>query len=105
MIESIWSRTYQADKVPGLEMLSITTAIHGEPPLSRTLVADLELRAGRSGDQTRTSVGVPMTPAQMRALAELLTAAAQRVEDELLPLLYREPELIPFTFTLAPGPA
>lgn len=97
MIESIWSRTYQADKVPGLEILSVTTAIHGEPPLSRTLVADLKLRPGCESDQVQARVEVPMTPAQMRALAGLLTAAAQRVEDELLPMLYREPEIIPFT--------
>lgn len=105
MIESIWSKTYQSHKVPGLEAVSVTTAIHGESPLPRTLIADLELRSGRCGDQTQSRVDVAMTPAQMRALAGLLTAAAQRVEDELLPLLHREPELIPFTLTLEPEAA
>lgn len=95
MIESIWSKTYQSHKVPGLEAVSVTTGVHGDTPLTRRLVADLEIRVAINHCTTR--VDVAMTPAQMRALAGLLTAAAQRVEDELLPLLYREPEVIPFT--------
>lgn len=95
MIESTWSKTYRKQALPGLTVVSIVTAIHGDPPIDRTLVADLQIRQTGGGVDTR--VDVPMTPTQMRALAGLLTAAAQRVEDELIPLLHPKPDLIPFT--------
>lgn len=95
MIESIWSRTYRKDYLPGLDMVSITTAVHEGTPGGRRLVADLEADIRVGAGVAR--VDVAMTPTQMRALAAMLTDAARRVEDVLIPLLEREPDLIPFT--------
>jgi hypothetical protein len=95
MIESTWNKTYRRQALPGLTVVSVVTAVHGDYPINPTLVADLQIRQAGGGVDTR--VDIPMTPAQMRALAGLLTEAASRVEDDLLPLLEREPDIIPFT--------
>lgn len=103
MDNNLWSKTYRKQALPGLEAVSITTAIHGDTPLTRRLVADLEIRAGINHVTAR--VDVAMTPAQMRLLAIELNLAAQRVEDELIPLLAPAPELIPFQLYREPETA
>ncbi len=90
---SIWNQTYRHHAIKGLPDLALLTAVN-EDTSKRWLVAELRItqRAGAIDPMAAAT----LTPAQMRELGAMLIAQARRVEDELIPLLHPEPELIPF---------
>lgn len=94
--DDIWSKTYRKQVVPGLPDISIITAVGGEEQGDRYLYlcSDLSIKTSGAGKVT-ARCDIDMTPAQMRALAAQLEAAATRIECELMPLLRPAPEIIP----------
>lgn len=91
---SIWQKTYHRNTVKGLPGLELVTAVNARENGERYLVVNLEIAS--HGDATTLTATASLTPSQMRELAVALIAQARRVEDELIPLLHPEPELIPF---------
>lgn len=102
MIESIWNKTYHHGNIKGLPGLSLLTAVNADNG-KHWLVA--ELRISQTADAINLTTTASLTPAQMRELGVMLIAQARRVEDELIPLLHPEPELIPFTLYHEPEEA
>jgi hypothetical protein len=90
---SIWNQTYHHHAIKGLPDLALLTAVN-EDTSKRWLVAELSIT--QSAGAINLSATASLTPAQMRELGVALIAQARRVENDLIPLLHPEPELIPF---------
>lgn len=87
--QDIWDTTYRRDSVAGIRCMSLTTVVSEHTPGERKLKAEVEIHTWGIGINDNVSVAatVRMTPAQMRALADLLHIHADRIEQELIPLL------------------
>lgn len=105
MENDIWMTTYQRDKLAGLPGVTLLSAVNQRDDGTRWLCAELAIDPGGRSDAIRTAIEIRMTPAQMRALPDLLQAHATRIETVLMPQLHPAPTIIPIALYREPETA